>query len=203
MRKIVLLTLLLALPTMAAQPGPIVEAFRAHRTLALAREAASIAREALRAELLGKPAPEARAVSPLLKRRAGVFVTLKLGDRVRGCMGNLDPRERDIAHEIAAHVAAAARGDARYRPVALRELPKLRYYISIIGPRRRVQSVSEIIPSQHGLLVEWNGRGGVLLPGEAKTARWAEAECRRKAGIPPKVPVQMSIFETAVLDYGP
>lgn len=169
----------------------------------LEKEVARIARDSLKAHLMGHSLSKIQTGFPVLKQRAGVFVTLKNGDRVRGCIGNLDPRESDIAHEIARNVVAAAMGDYRYRPVTLRELPRLRYLISIVGLQKRIYSVSEISPARNGLLVEWNGRGGVLLPGEAKTTQWMVAECRRKAGIPPRVPVKMTLFETVVLEYGP
>ncbi len=40
----------------------------------------------------------------------------------------------------------------------------------------------------------------MLLPGEAKTAAWQIAECKRKAGLPPDAPVQMYVFPTVTLE---
>jgi len=180
--------------------GAVLDEFARRRTPALERAAARIAKEALRAHLEGKPAPKIRAGHPLLLRRAGVFVTLKKGDRVRGCMGSVYPRERTIAEEIALSAVDAAASDPRYRPVSRDELKDLVYSISIVGPLRRAKDLSELQPKRYGLLVRAGERGGVLLPGEAKTARWQMEECRRKAGIPPKSPVEMFLFETVVLE---
>ncbi|NIQ99875.1 MAG: AMMECR1 domain-containing protein, partial [Gemmatimonadales bacterium] len=94
----------------------------------------------------------------------------------------------------------AATADRRQKPLALHELKHVTFCISIVGPLTPAQNMSDLAPSRMGLLVRNGSRAGMLLPGEAKTAAWQIAECKRKAGLPPDAPVQMYVFPTVTLE---
>jgi len=51
------------------------------------QELLRIARDSVRAAVEGKPLPEPESDDPELNAPCGCFVTLKSGDRLRGCIG--------------------------------------------------------------------------------------------------------------------
>ena len=169
---------------------------------ASAKQAAvAIARAAVRAAVLGDRPPSLPADLPEpLRERRGCFVTLTVGARTRGCMGTLFPREANLAAEIAASAAAAAVADPFHRPVRKDELPRLKYQISVVvGRPRPARSLSELKPAVLGLCVRSGGRGGVMLPGEARTARWQMEMAKKKAGVRPGEHVDSLLFRTLVI----
>lgn len=137
-----------------------------------------------------------------LRRHVGVFVTLVKDGTVRGCMGALEPVERDAAADIVRATTLAATEDRRYPPVRASELDRIVPLVSIVGPRRAVASLSQLDPLRQGLFVEWSGRGGVLLPGEALASGVALQAACAKAGIPPRVRPSMYVFPTVVFAPG-
>ena len=81
-------------------------------------------------------------------------------------------------------------------------LPKLAglvAHVSIVGDLEPVDGPQALQPRKFGLLVSGNGKGGVLLPGEAATAAWQVATCRKKAGLKPRERARLYRFETAVV----
>ena len=179
------------------------EAFRRHaHDRALREEIQGLARRALVATVCrGDVLTDYAVRSPLLRRPAGIFVTLVRGAEVRGCMGALEPVEATSADEIVRACVLAATEDRRHPLVRPSEVPHLEIFVSVVGPRRPVEHMAALAPLRLGLLVQAQGRAAVLLPGEALSPGFQLAECRRKAGIPPQVPVTMQVFPTVV--FGP
>ncbi|MNR81903.1 hypothetical protein D3C72_126520 [compost metagenome] len=169
----------------------------------LAREAHALAVEAAKAYLFEgqKPKPLPANIDKRLKVPGGAFVTIAIDGKTRGCWGTVHPQRPTLAQEIAAAAVKALRVDTRHRPISRQEWPELEFYVSLVGPLEPVSSPASIRPKYDGLFVTSGNRGGVLLPGEAKTARWQVAECRRKAGLRPGEPAVMFRFPTVV--YGP
>lgn len=170
---------------------------------ALAREAHAIAVQAARDFLFEgkKPTGLSAGLDRRLKVPGGAFVTITLDGETRGCWGSLHPQRPQLAEEIAVAAAKALRVDYRHRPITREEWPRLAFYVSLVGPLQAVSDASAIRPKFDGLYVTSGRRGGVLLPGEAKTARWQVAEARRKAGLKPGEPAMLFRFPTVV--YGP
>ncbi len=170
---------------------------------ALAREAHAIAVQAAKAYLFEgkKPSGLPAKLDPRLKVPGGAFVTITIGGETRGCWGTVHPQRPFLAQEIAVAAVKALRVDYRHRPIARHEWSELDFYVSLVGPLEPVSNAASIRPKYDGLFVTSGSRGGVLLPGEAKTARWQVAECRRKAGLRPDEPAVMFRFPTVV--YGP
>jgi len=169
----------------------------------LAREAHAIAVEAAKAYLFEgkKPTDLPPDLDKRLKVPGGAFVTIAIDGKTRGCWGTVHPQRPMLAQEIAAAAVKALRVDYRHRPISRDEWPELDFYVSLVGPLEPVRDAASIRPKYDGLFVTSGSRGGVLLPGEAKTARWQVAECRRKAGLKPGEPAVMFRFPTVV--YGP
>jgi AMMECR1 domain-containing protein len=140
---------------------------------------------------------------PLLRRPVGVFVTLVEDGRVRGCMGAMEPVESSAAADIVRAAVLAATEDRRYPPILPSELGRIAPVVSIVGPRKPVRSLAQLDPLHLGLLVERDGRGGVLLPGEALSPGYQLAGCKAKAGIAAKARVAMYTFPTVVFGSAP
>jgi AMMECR1 domain-containing protein len=169
----------------------------------LAREAHAIAVQAARAYLFEgkKPQDLPPGLDKRLKIPGGAFVTISLDGETRGCWGTVHPQRPQLAQEIAVAATKALRVDYRHRPITREEWPRLAFYVSLVGPLQPVSDPASLRPKVDGLFVTSGSRGGVLLPGEAKTARWQVAECRRKAGLKAREPAMLFRFPTVV--YGP
>ncbi|MBU1178022.1 AmmeMemoRadiSam system protein A [Patescibacteria group bacterium] len=97
--------------------------------------------------------------------RAGVFVTIKNGEQLRGCIGTYEPTKPNIAKEIIANAIAAATNDYRFSPITTAELPKLSYEISILSEPELVKDISKLDPKKFGVLIKTDlGKTGLLLP---------------------------------------
>ena len=72
---------------------------------------------------------------------SGVFVTLKSGGHLRGCLGTLDWLE-DLASEVARFAANAASEDPRFPAVTTSELGDVTVEISVLGPLERIDPIT-------------------------------------------------------------
>ncbi|MBM3462254.1 MAG: AMMECR1 domain-containing protein [Armatimonadetes bacterium] len=193
---------LLAAPALAEDPYAAWQ--RAARDRGLLAEVTAITRRAVEDTVWGRALTVPRNwKSPLLSRPVGIFVTLVRDTEVRGCMGALQSAERNAAHEIARAASLAASVDTRYPAIRPEELARMEIRVSVVGPRRRAASLSQLDPLRLGLFVQRDRRGAVLLPGEALSAGRQVAECRRKAGIRSSESVLMYTFPTVVVTVPP
>jgi AMMECR1 domain-containing protein len=138
-------------------------------------------------------------VSQALAAPAGVFVTISHAGETRGCWGTVQPRQGSLGAELATNAVKALNYDYRHRPIQPRELAGLVAHVSIIGALEAVDGPNELQPRRFGLLVSGQGKGGVLLPGEAATAAWQIATCRHKAGLTSRERARLYRFETVVI----
>lgn len=106
-----------------------------------------------------------------LQGSRGAFVTLKIGGRLRGCIGTVEPRRplKDTVKEMA---RAAATSDPRFLPLDSKELPAVDLEISVLSPPRRIHSPGEIVAGKHGLIIERGLNRGLLLPQVAAEQGW-------------------------------
>jgi AmmeMemoRadiSam system protein A len=98
----------------------------------------------------------------LFEPRCGVFVTLHVRGRLRGCIGVIEGRER-LGESIARCAASAALEDPRFSPMQPEELPEMEIEVSLLSQLQRIRP-EEIEIGKHGLLVEQGIRRGLLLP---------------------------------------
>jgi len=68
-----------------------------------------------------------------LKKKSGIFVTIKKGGQLRGCIGTYLPTKENIAKEIISNAIAAAAEDYRFGPIQEEELPFLSYTVYILN----------------------------------------------------------------------
>jgi AmmeMemoRadiSam system protein B/AmmeMemoRadiSam system protein A len=93
----------------------------------------------------------------------GMFVTLKKRGALRGCIGFIEPVMPLARGVVEAAIYAAAR-DVRFEPVSKAELKSLEYEISVLTPLEDMPDPNLVKVGKHGLVVEMNGRRGLLLP---------------------------------------
>jgi len=123
-----------------------------------------------------------------LLEKAGAFVTLTINGKLRGCIGSfsIDKPLWEVVKEM---TLAAAFSDPRFLPLSQEELKEAKIEISVLSPKKKVNSYKEIVMGKHGVYVERDGRGGTFLPQVAKDfgnnrEAFLSALCSHKAGLP-------------------
>ncbi|MHB1456169.1 MAG: AmmeMemoRadiSam system protein A [Armatimonadota bacterium] len=199
--RIIIICIIMVTAWMSARAHTAFDDFESQRSVELTNQATKLARWAVESRLRGEDMSKLPfKIHPLLMRRAGVFVTISKSGNPRGCLGTIEPTQPNAAREIIASAIGAAFSDSRRRPLEPRELSKVRFHVSIMGPLRPVSEIGDLAPERLGLLVRSGSQSGILLPGEAKTASWQIKECKRKAGIPAGMSVHMFVFRTVLLE---
>ena len=132
----------------------------------------------------------------LLTRRAGVFVTLHLQDRLRGCIGTISPTAPCLADEIIRNAVSAATRDPRFDPVEKNELPLIQCSVDVLEEPETIVGTHQLDVQRYGVIVSRGSRRGLLLPmlEGVDTVEEQVAIARRKAGIGPQEPVTLQRF---------
>ncbi len=151
------------------------------------KELLALARSAVETYVREQQVIEPPATSPNLATNKGAFVTLKERGELRGCIGFIEPIAPLSLIVIQAAIYAAVR-DTRFEPVSVDELSRLEYEISVLTPLEEVTDPSLIRVGKHGLVIEKNGRKGLLLPQVPVENGWTReeflAQACLKAGLP-------------------
>ena len=137
----------------------------------------------LRLEYDGDAAP----VGILKEKGYGVFVTLYLGGRLRGCIGRFTSSDSlyDTIREMA---RSAAFADPRFPSLSRREAPGVEIEVSVLSPLKKIASVDEFKLGRDGIYMVKGSRHGTFLPQVAEETGWDTEEflghcARDKAGI--------------------
>ena len=151
------------------------------------------------------PVPQVN--DPQLLEKRGAFVTLKIKERLRGCIGTFvaDTPLMEVVIDMA---KAAATEDPRFAPVMPEELDQISIEISVLSPLRKISDINEIEVGKHGIYIKRPPYRGVLLPQVAVEWGWDLMEFLDqtcfKAGLPEgcwKDPdTTVEIFEAEVFD---
>jgi len=140
-------------------------------------------------------------VSPKLKERCGVFVTINSvkgsgeeGHELRGCIGFPYPTHM-LAQAVIESAISSATQDPRFNPMNTEELDQVVFEVSVLTPPEPVEVenpqeyCSKIKVGQDGLIVERSYCKGLLLPQVPVEWEWDEetflCQCCLKAGLPP------------------
>jgi AmmeMemoRadiSam system protein A len=137
-----------------------------------------------------------RKLTPEMRQRAGVFVSIKKHGGLRGCIGTFSPTMANVAEEIVTNAISSATRDPRFMPVQPSELRELEYSIDVLSEPEPVSGVDELDPKKYGVIVECGYRRGLLLPdleGVDKVKEQIEI-CRAKAGIEANEPIRLYRF---------
>lgn len=150
-----------------------------------------IARDAVRAAVTGQPVPTFQSDDPALNAPCGCFVTLKTGDRLRGCIGQFTS-DRPLVETVAAMARASATEDPRFFGHRLKpdDLGRLEIEISVLSPLERTDDPASLRPGIDGIYIKRGPATGCFLPQVATEAGWDAEQflsfcCSHKAGLPP------------------
>jgi AmmeMemoRadiSam system protein A len=107
--------------------------------------------------------PRPKAAAKKLTEKRGAFVTLKVDDQLRGCIGYPLPY-KPLVVTIVEMALAAATKDYRFLPITVEELGRLKIEISVLTLPRPIQDAHEIEVGRHGIIVSKGIAKGLLLP---------------------------------------
>ncbi|MFC2024945.1 AmmeMemoRadiSam system protein B [Chloroflexota bacterium] len=138
-----------------------------------------------------------RELTPEMKEKAGVFVSIHKFDELRGCIGTFEPTKNNVAEEVISNAISSATRDPRFPPIAPNELKDLNYSVDILTSPESVESQDHLDAKRYGVIVESGWRRGLLLPDlkGVDTVEYQIDICRQKAGIVPDEPVKLYRFE--------
>jgi len=134
-------------------------------------------------------------VPEAMRSQAGVFVSIKKHERLRGCIGTFFPTEESIAHEIVANAVKSATSDPRFPPISKEELDELTISVDVLSAPEPCD-LEDLDPKRYGVIVESGWRRGLLLPDLEGVDRVEQQVdiARRKAGIGPGEPIALKRF---------
>lgn len=104
-----------------------------------------------------------------LRAERASFVTLTIGEELRGCCGTIEPR-RALALDVWRNAQASAFDDPRFPPLGVREWAQVELEISVLSPLERVEAPDEeqllrdLEAGRDGLVIAWRGRRATFLP---------------------------------------
>lgn len=162
-----------------------------HELVELAREAVA---EFVRT---GRTLKQPDELTPEMKQRAGVFVSIKKHGELRGCIGTFSPAAENVAQEVIRNAISSAIRDPRFQPVREPELSELSFSVDVLSAPEKVRDLNGLDPKRFGVIVVREGRSGLLLP-DLEGVDTVEEQldiARRKAGIYSDEPIDIYRFE--------
>jgi AmmeMemoRadiSam system protein A len=190
-----------------------VEATNLVLTAVQKRELLQLARSSIAAHMMGLPLPPA-GLPELHETHNGVFVSLHIEDRLRGCIGYVEGL-RSLPEAVQETAVSAATRDPRFAPLSADELDQVEIEISVLSPLFKIESLAEIKLGKHGVMLRLGRHQGLLLPQVALHHNWEAASngvetflahvCQ-KAGLSPdgwkNSEVEIYIFEAEIFSEG-
>jgi AmmeMemoRadiSam system protein A len=150
-----------------------------------------LARQAISCQLkAGEELPET-SKEVVFHQKAATFVTLKISDRLRGCIGTLEP-VASLWKSVHDNALSAAFHDHRFSPLGSPELEKVKIDISILSPSSLLEYtdsrdlLKKLQPGVDGVILKDGHRGATFLPQVWKQLQSAEqflGQLCRKAGL--------------------
>jgi len=145
-----------------------------------------LAKEAIASEFSGKKIklPEDKE----LQEKRGCFVTLTKHGELRGCIGFPYPL-MPLGEAIVQAAKSAAFSDPRFPQLSEKEFPEIKIELSILTlPEKIEPKIENIKIGEDGLMCEYEGFGGLLLPQVAvehklNSEHFLRALCQ-KSGLP-------------------
>jgi len=133
----------------------------------------------------------------MIKKEAGVFVTLKKNGELRGCIGTIKPTRESIADEIIQNAISAAFRDPRFPSLEEKELSKVNISVDELKSPEPIDSISKLDPKKYGVIVYKQNNKGLLLPNieGVNTSEEQVHIALRKAGIYKDDDYRMQRFE--------
>jgi len=130
-----------------------------------------VARRAIHHYLKEGIPPEIETDDPGLNEKKGAFVTLKVDEQLRGCIGYPVPHKPLVATIIDCAVAAASQ-DYRFPSITIEERPRMKVEISVLTLPKKIETISELKIGEHGIIISQGMNKGLLLPQVAVEWDW-------------------------------
>ena len=126
-------------------------------------------------------------VGILKEKGYGVFVTLHLDGRLRGCIGRFTSG-KTLQATIREMALSAAFDDPRFPALSAKEAPKVEIEVSVLSPLKKIASIDEFKLGRDGIYMIKGYHHGTFLPQVAEETGWTTEEflghcARDKAGI--------------------
>ncbi len=140
--------------------------------------------------------PKPKELTPEMKGKAGVFISIHKFGGLRGCIGTFESTQRNVAEEIITNAISSATRDPRFSPIIPNELNDLDYSVDVLTAPELIDSQDQLDPKKYGVIVEAGFRRGLLLPDlEGVDIVGHQIDiCRQKAGIAPDEPIKLYRF---------
>lgn len=122
-----------------------------------------LARKAIRHSIEKGKTLKIKTEDEMLKEKRGAFVTLKVNDQLRGCIGYPFPY-KPLFETIIDVAVSAATQDFRFQPLSFDELDKTKIEISVLSLPQSVKDIKEIEVGKHGIIISKGLNKGLLLP---------------------------------------
>ena len=158
----------------------------------------NLAREAVKEYILeGRRKEEPENLPDQLKKRRGVFVSLKKNGKLRGCIGTTEPTQENIAQEIISNAISSCSHDPRFVQVQPDEIDNLDISVDILGKKEPVSDRNELDPEKYGIIVEGGHQTGLLLPDleGVDTVKKQIEIARKKAGLTAEQDIDIYRFQ--------
>lgn len=154
---------------------------------------AALARAAVEANVLGRPAPAADRGEAAAATPYGVAVSIKLMGEPRGEASRFGSGSTDLAAEVMALAVQAAADDPRFVAVSSAELPLLSYAVDLYGEPEAAHGAADLAPARYAALVELAERQALVPAGVEgiDTAARQLALALQAAGIDPGEPYRL------------
>ncbi|MFC1908601.1 AmmeMemoRadiSam system protein B [Chloroflexota bacterium] len=158
---------------------------------------AKLARKTVETYVREGETPVPGELTPEMKEKAGVFVSIHKMGALRGCIGTFEPARQNVAEEVIANAVSSATRDPRFPAIAPDELGQLSYSVDVLTTPEPVADAGQLDPQKYGVIVEAGWRRGLLLPDleGVDSVEYQIDICRQKAGIDPDEPVKLYRFE--------
>ncbi len=143
--------------------------------------------------------------NPNLKLPHGAFVTLKIENKLRGCIGYI-VTQMTLLETVREAAKQSAFRDPRFPPLIAEELDKIEIEISVLSLPQKINDYDEIVIGKHGLILQNAMTHAVLLPQVAVSNDFSREEflsalCE-KGGLQPdywqKHKLNLKVFTAAI-----
>ena len=130
---------------------------------------------------------DVRPVGILKEKGYGVFVTLHLNGRLRGCIGRFTSDDT-LSETIQEMAQSAAFHDPRFPSLSRNEAHQIDIEVSVLSPLKKIDSIDEFKLGRDGIYIIKGSHHGTFLPQVAEETGWSTEEflghcARDKAGI--------------------
>ncbi|HOK08716.1 MAG TPA: AmmeMemoRadiSam system protein B [Candidatus Hydrogenedens sp.] len=143
-------------------------------------------------------------ITETMKTPRAAFVTLKIKDDLRGCIGEIFAT-KPMYKSVLQNAYNAGFKDPRFYPITKDELPKIKIDISLLTHPKKINHYNEIELGKHGIIMKKGYYQALFLPQVAPEQNWNLQQTLEhlamKAGLPPdgyKEGAEFEVFEAEV-----